>query len=391
MQSLTVLGSTGSIGVSTLDVVGRHPDKYKVYALTANTQVDDLFAQCQQFLPEVAVMRDESAASNLEQLVQSAGLNIEVLSGEQGLLDVAAHTSVDTVMAAIVGGAGLGPTLSAVRAGKKVLLANKEALVMAGALFMDAVVESGAQLLPIDSEHNAIFQCLPERYSRNLDGGGVRKILLTGSGGPFRQRSVESFPEISPDQACAHPNWSMGRKISVDSATMMNKGLELIEAFHLFPVASEQIEIIVHPQSVIHSMVDYVDGSVLAQLGTPDMRTPIAYALAWPKRMTSPAARLALEEVATLTFEATDPVRFPALSLARQALETGGAAPTVLNAANEVAVSHFLNKRIGFLDIVRIVGETLNAATWGLLENLDDVGQTDTEARKIAEDLVSRL
>ena len=391
MQSLTVLGSTGSIGVSTLDVIGRHPDKYKVYALTANTQVDDLFAQCQQFLPEVAVMRDESAASNLEQLVQSAGLNIEVLSGEQGLLDVAAHTSVDTVMAAIVGGAGLGPTLSAVRAGKKVLLANKEALVMAGALFMDAVVESGAQLLPIDSEHNAIFQCLPERYSRNLDGGGVRKILLTGSGGPFRQRSVESFPEISPDQACAHPNWSMGRKISVDSATMMNKGLELIEACWLFNTSPDHIEIVVHPQSVIHSMVEYIDGSVLAQLGNPDMRTPIAHALAWPERMESGVGRLDIIAQARLDFEAPDDVKFPALRLSRQAAEQGGTAAAILNAANEIAVQAFLDEQIRFDQIAEINEQVLNSCEAVAADSIETVLQADCQARKAAQTLVDSI
>jgi len=382
-RSVTILGSTGSVGCNTVDLIEANLEHFTVEALTANRNVERLADQARRLKAKTVVLADPEGYQDLKDAL--AGTDTYVAAGADAVVE-AADQPADWVMASIVGAAGLKPALAAVRRGATIGLANKECLVSAGDVFVREVADHNATLLPVDSEHSAIFQVFD---FDNADH--IRRIILTASGGPFRQFTTEQMEAVTPEQAVAHPNWDMGAKISVDSATMMNKGLELIEAFHLFPVTSEQIEILVHPQSVIHSMVDYVDGSVLAQLGTPDMRTPIAYSLAWPKRMRTPAARLDLEDIATLTFEAPDPERFPALNLARHALETGGKAPTALNAANEVAVSHFLNKRIGFLDIVRIVGETLNAATWGRLENLDDVGQTDTEARKIAEDLVSRL
>ena len=338
MKRLTVCGSTGSIGVSTLDVVWRNRARYEIFALTAHSNVDLLAAQCRRWRPRFAVMSDESAAMRLGAVLSVEVPETEVLAGVSGLEQVAAHPDVDCVMAAIVGGAGLMPSLSAARSGKRILLANKEALVMSGRLFMDAVREGGAELLPIDSEHNAIFQCMP---AVNARGGkrGVRRILLTGSGGPFRARDPESLRDVTPDDACAHPTWSMGRKISVDSATMMNKGLEVIEACWLFGVRPGSVEVVIHPQSVIHSMVEYEDGSVLAQLGNPDMRTPIAHALAWPDRIASGVAPLDLAGTARLDFEAPDFDRFPCLRLGFEAAEAGGAAPAVLNAANEVAVT----------------------------------------------------
>ncbi len=379
-RKITILGSTGSIGCNTVELIENHPGDYMIEALTANRNVKLLAEQSLRLKPNMAVLADPEGYQELKEAL--AGTGIEAAAGADAVVE-AADMPADWVMASIVGAAGLKPTLTAVRRGATIGLANKECLVSAGEVFVNEVVSHGATLLPVDSEHSAIFQVFD---FDNADR--VHRIILTASGGPFRESSLDQMAKMTPEQAVAHPNWDMGAKISVDSATMMNKGLELIEAFHLFPVSGDQIEILVHPQSVIHSMVDYVDGSVLAQLGTPDMRTPIAYALAWPKRMAAQAPRLDLEKIATLTFEAPDLDRFPALRLARQALDAGGAAPTVLNAANEVAVRHFLDKNIGFLDIVRIVGETLSAAPGGRLSNLDDVAEADAEARRIAEDLV---
>jgi 1-deoxy-D-xylulose-5-phosphate reductoisomerase len=384
MQRITILGSTGSIGTSTLDVVARHPDRFQVFALTANRQADLLFRQCQQFKPKYAVLLDERAATQLQHRVHEAGLKIEVLSGAAALEQVSVLPEVDAVMAAIVGAAGLQPTLAAARAGKKILLANKEILVMAGNVFMDAVRSSGSTLLPIDSEHNAIFQALPRGYDGDLAGNGVRRILLTASGGPFRNTPLSELHDVTPQQACAHPNWVMGRKISVDSATMMNKGLEVIEAHWLFGASADDIQVVVHPQSVIHSLVEYVDGSVLAQLGNPDMRTPIAYGLAYPERITSGVAALDLFKVATLDFVAPDFDRFPCLELAYQALRAAGTAPAVLNAANEVAVEAFLAGQISFLDIPRVLESVLNAIPVNPVESLDDVLGADVESRRAA-------
>lgn len=388
-QLITVLGATGSIGVSTLDVIARHPQKYQVYALSANTRVDPLLAQVREYRPRYAVMRDESAAEQLQARLRAEGLDhTEVLSGEQGLIRIASAPEVDTVMAAIVGAAGLAPTMAAVAAGKKVLLANKESLVMAGHLFMQAVADTGAVLLPIDSEHNAIFQCMPHRYQQGARGlladEGVRKILLTGSGGPFRQLPLDRLPEVTPEQACAHPNWVMGRKISVDSATMMNKGLEMVEACWLFDTSPDRIDIVVHPQSVIHSMVEYVDGSVLAQLGNPDMRTPIAHGLAFPERIESGVASLDIIATARLDFEAPDFQRFPCLRLAVEAVERGGTAMAALNAANEVAVDAFLNHRIRFTDIPVIIEHVLGNMPIVEPEALLQVQAADSEAREQA-------
>ncbi|HEY8887711.1 MAG TPA: 1-deoxy-D-xylulose-5-phosphate reductoisomerase [Gallionella sp.] len=391
MQHITILGSTGSIGTSTLDVVARHPGKFRIVALTANSQVDLLFRQCQQFKPGFAVMLDDVAAIQLRQRVREAGLGTEVLSGIAALEQVAVLPEVDAVMAAIVGAAGLRPTLAAARAGKKILLANKETLVMAGNVFMDAVRASGATLLPIDSEHNAIFQALPRGYDGNLAANGVRRILLTASGGPFRDTPLEELHNVTPEQACAHPNWVMGRKISVDSASMMNKGLEVIEAHWLFNAGADDIQVVIHPQSVIHSLVEYVDGSVLAQLGNPDMRTPIAYGLAYPERIDAGVAPLDLFKVATLNFVAPDFERFPCLALAYQALRAAGTAPAVLNAANEVAVAAFLDKQISFLAIPRIIGTVLDALPVGTVGSLDDVLGADAEARRVAQQQIHKL
>ncbi|MGB8516443.1 MAG: 1-deoxy-D-xylulose-5-phosphate reductoisomerase, partial [Gallionella sp.] len=355
MQNLTVLGATGSIGTSTLDVVARHPERYKIFALTAHRQVDLLFKQCVQFDAKFAVLLDETAATELRGLLRDAGAKTEVLCGGAALEQVCVAPEVDAVMAAIVGAAGLRPTLAAARAGKKILLANKETLVMAGNVFMDAIRASGSALLPIDSEHNAIFQALPRGYDGDMRGSGVRRILLTASGGPFRNTPLSELRNVTPEQACAHPNWVMGRKISVDSASMMNKGLEVIEAHWLFNASADDIQVVVHPQSVIHSLVEYVDGSVIAQLGNPDMRTPIAYGLAYPERIDSGVAALDLFKVAQMDFVAPDFVRFPCLALAYQALRAAGTAPAILNAANEIAVEAFLNNRIAFLDIAKII------------------------------------
>lgn len=383
-QQLTVLGATGSIGVSTLDVVARHPDRFTVFALTASRQWEKLQAQCLRFSPRYAVMRDETAAASLRQALKEAGSKTEVLHGEHALVDVASHADVDAVMAAIVGAAGLAPTLAAARVGKKVLLANKEALVLSGQLFIDAVERAGATLLPIDSEHNAVFQSLPGSFRRNPGSHGVRRVLLTASGGPFRETPLSQLEQVTPEQACAHPNWVMGRKISVDSATMMNKGLEVIEAHWLFGVPAERIEVVVHPQSVIHSMVDYEDGSVLAQLGNPDMRTPIAHALAWPDRIDSGVKALDLFEVARMTFERPDFSRFPCLALAYEALRAGGAAAAVLNAANEEAVAAFLGRRIGFLKIPEVIAACMERAGALTVDSLESVLAADACAREYA-------
>ena len=391
---VTILGSTGSIGTNTLDVVQRHADRFRVVALTANQNVEGLFRQCVTHEPDFAVMADPEAAERLSDRLRSAGRPVEVLAGMAGLERVAALPEVDCVMAAIVGAAGLLPTLAAARAGKRVLLANKEALVMAGPLFVAAVRQGGAELLPIDSEHNAIFQCLPPGFAaEGLDAAGVRRILLTGSGGPFRVTPLDRLPDATPEQACAHPNWSMGRKISVDSATMMNKGLELIEACWLFGTRPERIQIVIHPQSVIHSLVQYVDGSVLAQLGNPDMRTPIAHALAWPERLSSGVSPLDLFAVGRLDFEPPGLDRFPCLALAIQAAESGGTAPTILNAANEIAVAAFLMGRIRYTAIAPLVGATLERLPAQAVnrDGLESLLEADRQARAMAEQLLPTL
>ncbi|WP_060514815.1 1-deoxy-D-xylulose-5-phosphate reductoisomerase [Pseudomonas sp. NBRC 111132] len=389
-QRITVLGATGSIGLSTLDVIARHPDRYEAFALSGYSRVDELLALCVRHRPAFAVVPSAEAAARLRASLAAAGCATEVLEGEAGLCQVASAAEVDAVMAAIVGAAGLRPTLAAVEAGKKVLLANKEALVMSGALFMEAVRRSGAVLLPIDSEHNAIFQCMPGDYARGLSAVGVRRILLTASGGPFRETPVEALLDVTPEQACAHPNWSMGRKISVDSASMMNKGLELIEACWLFDAAPAKVEVVVHPQSVIHSLVDYVDGSVLAQLGNPDMRTPIANALAWPERIDSGVAPLDLFAIARLDFQAPDEQRFPCLRLARQAAEAGNSAPAVLNAANEVAVEAFLERRIRFPEIAGMIEQVLDQEPVVPLPSLDAVFAADQRARELSREWLRR-
>jgi 1-deoxy-D-xylulose-5-phosphate reductoisomerase len=389
MQSITILGATGSIGVSTLDVLARHPDKYRVYALSAHERVDALAAQCRVFRPQRAVVGSPEAAVRLRGLL--AGLPIDVAHGEAALCEIASSPDTDTVMAAIVGAAGLAPTLAAARAGKKVLLANKEALVMSGQLFMDAVKDHKATLLPIDSEHNAIFQSLPGTYGRSPDTAGVAKILLTASGGPFLQRAVETLEHVTPEEACKHPNWSMGRKISVDSATMMNKGLEVIEAHWLFGAPADRIDVVIHPQSVIHSMVSYVDGSVLAQLGNPDMRTPIAHALAYPERIASGVDQLDLTTFAALQFHKPDFDRFPCLALAFDALRAGGTAPALLNAANEIAVQAFLERRIGFRDIDRVVRRVMDENPHGEATSIEAVMAQDARARDAAGCIVHAL
>ena len=388
MQSLTILGATGSIGVSTLDVVARHPDRYRIFALTGQTRIELLAEQCAQFHPQLAVVVDADAAARLQKLIHDRGLKTEVVYGEQALCDVASADDCDTVMAAIVGAAGLRPSLAAARAGKKLLLANKEALVISGQLFMDAVAASGSTLLPIDSEHNAIFQCLPIGYQRVPPQHGIRKILLTASGGPFLDRELSSFDSITPEQAVAHPNWSMGRKISVDSATMMNKGLEVIEAHWLFGASASQIEVVIHPQSVIHSMVAYADGSVLAQLGNPDMRTPIAHALAYPERIDSGVDAIDLARIGQLDFREPDRVRFPCLQLAFDVLHAGGSAPAVLNAANEVAVQAFLDKQISFSRISALIAETLSRVPAASVDTLESLLAQDSKARDQARALL---
>jgi 1-deoxy-D-xylulose-5-phosphate reductoisomerase len=387
-KRLTLLGSTGSIGESTLDVVARHPDRFKVYALSAHRNGEKLVEQCLQFQPEVAVVGDADTAAKVAAALRDKGCKTEVSHGPQALVEVSASSGCDTVVAAIVGAAGLAPTLAAARAGKRILLANKEALVMSGQIFIDAVRDNGAVLLPVDSEHNAVFQCLPREVAQH---GGVSKIILTASGGPFRTRDPSSLRHVTPDEACKHPNWAMGRKISVDSATMMNKGLEVIEAHWLFNVPGSRIEVLIHPQSVIHSLVSYADGSVLAQLGNPDMRTPIAHALAFPDRVDSGVAQLDLAQIAILTFEKPDLKRFPCLALALKALEAGGTASAALNAANEVAVEAFLDRRIGFMAIGEVVERVLNAMPNGAASTLDEVLAADAEARRLAGEFAALL
>ena len=389
IRRLTILGSTGSIGTSTLDVVRRHRQKFEIVALCAHRQIDRLFEQCLEFKPRFAVVGDAESAGLLETRLADASCKTIVESGPAALIRMAELAEVDTVMAAIVGAAGLPPTLAAAKKGKKLLLANKEALVMAGPVFMRTVRENGAILLPIDSEHNAIFQSLPIDYSGNLLSSGVQHLLLTASGGPFRQKAVAELENVTPDQACAHPNWSMGRKISVDSATMMNKGLEVIEAHWLFNVPVEKIEVVIHPQSVIHSLVQYIDGSVIAELGNPDMRTPIAHALAFPERITSGVAPLDLFTIGSLQFERPDLARFPCLALAYKALEAGQSAPTTLNAANEVAVQAFLDGRIGFTQISHLIEIVMQRSPVVSLETLADVLSVDLAARTMAQALLS--
>ncbi len=388
IKGITVLGATGSIGVSTLDVLARHPERYRVVALSANTQVERLYEQCLAHQPRYAVMVDADAAEQLDKQLREQGSATEVLSGVEGLEQIASLDEVDYVMAAIVGAAGLPPTLAAARKGKRILLANKEALVMSGHLFMEEVRANGAELLPIDSEHNAIFQCMPQNFEQGLQQSGVRHILLTASGGPFRTTPLEELESVTPAQAVAHPNWSMGRKISVDSATMMNKGLEVIEACWLFNTDPSHIQVVLHPQSVIHSMVAYHDGSVLAQLGNPDMRTPIAHALAWPERIESGVADLNIFDVARLDFEQADLNRFPCLRLAIESMEAGGTAPAVLNAANEIAVEAFLNGQIGFTAISRVIEQTLNEVERRDADRLETIFEADSQAREVALNLI---
>ena len=391
MKTVAILGSTGTIGVNTLDVVARHPQRFRVAALTANTDDAALARQCAEWHPAYAVMADADGAERLRARLRDVDPDIRVLAGVEGLEQVARLPEVDAVMAGIVGGAGLRPSLAAARAGKRVLLANKEALVMSGALFMAAVQGSGAELLPIDSEHNAIFQCLPDRYVHGLDGVGVRRILLTASGGPFRNLPPAALERVTPAEAVAHPNWVMGRKISVDSATMMNKGLEVIEACWLFHTEPDRVRVVLHPQSIVHSMVEYVDGSVLAQLGNPDMRTPIAHALAWPERVGSGVAPLDLVGAPPLSFEEPDTAGFPCLGLGYDAARRGASAPAVLNAANEIAVAAFLEERLRFTDIPRVIEATLAGSTIRELDSLEDVLEVDARARGLAGEAVARM
>lgn len=386
-QSVCILGSTGSVGKSTLDVIDIHPELFDVVALTASSNVDLMFAQIQKHQPSVVVMAEETAAQELRSRLTTAGMgHIEVIHGETNLCDVAAN-SADIVMAAIVGAAGLKPTLAAVKAGKRVLIANKEPLVMTGEMFMQEAKSSGATILPIDSEHNAIFQCLPEDQSKR----GVKRVHLTASGGPFLGRNWSDLEDVSADQACAHPNWTMGRKISVDSATMFNKGLELIEATALFGLSESLVNIVVHPQSIIHSMVEYVDGSFLAQLGSPDMKIPIAYGLTWPKRIASGAETLDITQIARLDFQAPDYENTPCLKLAREAAAAGGTKPTVLNAANEIAVEAFLNEKIRFTDIPRVIEHAMSKLKDGDPKDLDSVLIIDNEARAAAREAIDSL
>ena len=380
-RGVTLLGSTGSIGLSTLDVIARHPQRYRVLALTANTQGERLFEQCLRYRPEMAVLLDPAAAEELRAKLRAVGLTTQVLSGLEGLTTVATLPEAAIVVAAIVGAAGLLPTLAAVRAGKRVLFANKEPLVMCGHIFIDEARRSGAELLPVDSEHNAIFQCMADGFRAGRSPAAVRRIYLTCSGGPFRSTPVEALARVTPEQACAHPNWVMGRKISVDSATLMNKGLELIEACWLFGVTPDRVEIVIHPQSIIHSLVEYVDGSVLAQLGNPDMRTPIAHALAWPERIESGVKSLDLLEIARLEFAPPDRRRFPCLDLAYEAAAASGTAPAILNAANEVAVQAFLDRRIGFTDIPQVIARVRARLPAGRDVQLDAILADDAAAR----------
>jgi 1-deoxy-D-xylulose-5-phosphate reductoisomerase len=386
-RRIALLGATGSIGTSALDVIARHPARFQVQALSANGNVSALLKLCERFQPKVAVVADESGYAQLRDGLSARGLATQARAGAEALVEIAGDSNSDTVIAAIVGAAGVSSTLAAARAGKRLLLANKESVVLAGQVLLRAAVEHGAQLLPIDSEHNAIFQCLPADGSR----GGVRRLLLTASGGPFRGRSRQSLATVTPDEACAHPNWIMGRKISVDSATLMNKGLEVIEAHHLFGLSADMIEVVVHPQSVIHSLVDYIDGSVLAQLGNPDMRTAIAYGLAWPERIDSGVAPLDLNAVARFDFEKPDLEAFPCLALAYAALRAGGTAPAILNAANEVAVAAFLDGRLAFPGIPELIEATMSTLPAEPADDLDVLLHCDGMARRKAGELLTRM
>lgn len=394
-RRIAILGSTGSIGVNTLDVIRAHPERFKVAALTAGKQIDRLAEQCIEFKPAIAVVSEASDAKRLETLLRQKNISTQVMYGPASLETAVTDSGCDTVMAAIVGAAGLVPALAAAKAGKRVLLANKEALVMSGNLFMQAISAGGGELLPIDSEHNAIFQCLPNNFTQASSSQnaylGVEELWLTASGGPFRNTPLDQLASITPEQACAHPNWVMGRKISVDSATMMNKGLEVIEAFWLFGLPLEKIKVLIHPQSVVHSMVRYLDGSVLAQLGQPDMRTPIAYGLAWPDRITAGVAPLGLTQMASLSFSEPDLARFPCLSLAFAAAQSGGTAPAVLNAANEIAVAAFLGEGLPYLQIPVVVEKSLNAITTSNADSLDVILQVDAQARAVARDFIRAL
>ncbi len=392
VRQVAILGSTGSIGINTLDVIHAHPDRFRVVALTAGKQVERLAEQCIEFKPAIAVVSEAGDASRLQKLLGEKNIQTQVLYGPEALVTAVTDSRCDTVMAAIVGAAGLVPALAAAKAGKRVLLANKEALVMSGNLFMQAIKAGGGELLPIDSEHNAIFQCLPNEFTKAPHANlGVEELWLTASGGPFRNTPLQELANITPEQACAHPNWVMGRKISVDSATMMNKGLEVIEAYWLFGLPLEKIKVLIHPQSVVHSMVRYRDGSVLAQLGQPDMRTPIAYGLAWPERIDAGVAPLNLTQLATLNFSEPELSRFPCLSLAFAAAKVGGTAPTVLNAANEVAVAAFLDEGLPYLKIPVVVEKTLNAISPVNAESLETVLSIDTQARKKAHEFIQSL
>ena len=390
-ENISVLGSTGSIGENTLDVIGRNPDHFRVVALTANRHIEKLAEQCARFDARLAVTADPLLEQDLSDALKRSGARAVVLTGDAGLKEAAGMAETDTVMAAIVGAAGLNSTFEAARCGKKILLANKESLVIAGEVFIAEAKRNQARILPVDSEHNAIFQALPEGFEYGLDEVGVEKIILTASGGPFRNLPAAQFSDVTPEQACAHPNWRMGRKISVDSATLMNKGLEVIEARWLFNAHPDQIEVLVHPQSIVHSMVAYRDGSVLAQMGTPDMRTPIAHALAWPRRIEAGVERLNLAQMNDLSFEKPDLARFPCLGLAFQAMRNGASAPVTLNAANEVAVDAFLDGRIGFDGIARLVGYVMERTAVTGVQNLDDVLEHDRQARQTANEWVANF
>lgn len=394
-QSVCILGVTGSIGQSTLKILNQHPDKYSVFAISAHSRISELVDICKQFQPKVVVVPKQKVDELAALFAKNELQNIEILTDQEGLVSIASHPDVDVVMAAIVGAAGLLPTLAAVKAGKRVLLANKEALVMSGEIMMQAARDHQALLLPVDSEHNAIFQSLPHNYLEAERNGqpqqGVSRILLTASGGPFLNHSLEQLEKVTPAQACKHPNWSMGQKISVDSATLMNKGLELIEACHLFSISEHFVTVVVHPQSIIHSMVQYVDGSTLAQMGNPDMCTPIAHALAWPERLQTSVPALDLFEYSQLNFQAPDIQKFPALDLARQAMRTGGLAPTILNAANEVAVAAFLNQQIGFTNIPQVVEHTLHKLENSVADNIESILNKDEVARHVAQQYISSI
>ncbi|MBT8614103.1 1-deoxy-D-xylulose-5-phosphate reductoisomerase [Polynucleobacter paneuropaeus] len=391
-RRIAILGSTGSIGTNTLDVIRAHPERFEVVALTAAKQVERLAEQCVEFKPRVAVVSDAGSAKKLSELLLAKQVSTQVLYGPDALITAVLESDCDTVMAAIVGAAGLLPTLAAAKAGKRILLANKEALVMSGNLFMDAVRQGGGELLPIDSEHNAIFQCLPVHYSKSpSQHHGVEELWLTASGGPFRNTPIAELSQVTPEQACAHPNWVMGRKISVDSATMMNKGLEVIEAYWLFGLPIEKIQVLIHPQSVVHSMVRYCDGSVIAQMGQPDMRTPIAYGLAWPDRITAGVQSLSLTQQAALNFMEPDLQHFPCLSLAFQAGKQGGTAPVILNAANEIAVAAFLDNSLQYLQIPEVVERVLNTTPPSTLSSLEDILEVDAKSRVLATDVIQRL